>query len=150
MTSARLPKPVWCFTREVLVECPRCQGCALVRKATHNEKPQLTCATCGYAASEFTPRGSWQGRYKGVDPWLGLPLWLRDHIGGKPVWAYNWAHLEDLEYFLTGDWRAARAGRSVRTGSPHSYNTRLPQWMHLKTNQADLLRAIRRMKRRRG
>lgn len=150
MIAARLPKTPWEFLDEVLVECPRCQACAQLRRPAPGTLPQLVCISCGYAASELRPKGTWRIRYQGVDPWLGLPLWLRDHIGGKPVWAYNWAHLEDLEFFLTGEWRDHRAGRSDLTGGPHSYNTRLPRWMHLKSNQADLLRAIRRMKRRRG
>jgi len=124
---------------------------ANLRKANISETSAgLVCTKCAYAPGSL-PRGrNWKKDFEGIDPIYGIPLWLRDGVGSKVVWAYNWRHLEDLEFFLLGNWRMHRhIGCATRSGGPYSYRTRLPQWMHLQSNRVHILRALKRIKAKR-
>lgn len=113
----------------------------------------LTCSACGLIRSHSSKKGhAWfQGssNRRGVDPYFGLPLWLRESVGREFAWAYNAHHLEDLEFFLDGKWKARRHNLALpRHKSTWSYRTRYPQWMHLTANRTALLKAVERMEKR--
>lgn len=150
MTEVRLPQNAWSFEDEILVECPRCAGCAVIHsKARGEARSGLTCTACGFAPPRISAQRSYQSYQEGRDPYYQLPLWLRESVGGEVVWAYNWRHFEDLEFFLNGTWRMHRTIGKNACGSPRSYRTRLPRWMHLQSNRPQILRALKRIKARR-
>ena len=78
------------FWLEVLVECPTCEACAVVRphpqidaaEATWHDRTfaprRLVCGACGLVR-EWPLEGSSPTvdvARDGRDPWFGLPLWL--------------------------------------------------------------------------
>lgn len=148
----RLPRDVGAFLDDVLVECPRCGKLAhvLVGKPFYGRPTTLVCGGCGYnaAARSVLP---WHETYRrGLDPFFGLPLWLREPVERDVVWAYNWRHFEDLGFFLDGDWKAHRHNLALPNyHSTWSYRTRLPKWMQQKGNRAAILKAMTRIQRRR-
>ena len=143
MTSEiRLPKPTHCFLDTILVVCPKCGKCATLQaKDRYCSQYALSCLACGHSKSDLQMYSYLKREARLAKDW-GLTLWLTTTIGKRTIWA----HLEDLEYFVTSDWRTDRH-KYVGTKSNWSYRTRLPQWMHEKKSQTDLLRAIRTIRR---
>ncbi|GAA2080068.1 hypothetical protein [Actinomadura alba] len=157
---------LWRFAQEILVRCPRCAGRAVVVVHPDHREDQryavalltaphrLSCPGCGHT-DEWSPRPMRPGdrdvyffgggsvavpRLTGPDdPFFGLPLWLRRPCcGGRVLWAYNAAHLELLERYVTARLRE----RHPWTGSG-SMLERLPAWMKAAGNRDEVLAAMR-------
>lgn len=126
--------------REVLVECPRCAGQALV---VYGDIVRMTCLRCGRSedAGRDGVRLTWQSaRQDGLEPAFGLRLWLvTTCCGGNVLWAFNELHLDYLERFV------ASADRDRDFPAPpgnRGLAFKLPKWMQLAGNRAELLRSI--------
>ena len=149
-SERRLPLSPTFFADDILVECPKCSGCALVRRLDrYGKRVSVRCSACGYSAEPESRCAHTLPMYvEGRDPFLGLPLWLRERYAGHVLWAFNWRHLEDLEFFLNGEWRLNRAllGSTITV---HSHRPRYPQWMFHVKQRAQLLRVVQRIKKRR-
>ncbi|MFJ9447398.1 hypothetical protein ACIRRH_36970 [Kitasatospora sp. NPDC101235] len=140
---------VYEFADEVLVRCPQCAGCALVLaglgECEHRwiggreyTRRRLRCG-CGYAKDEFQGSRAFGGP---VDPYFELPLWLvADCCGGRQLWAYNLAHLDLLQGYIS-------AGLRERAATPGSMSLveRLPAWVKSAKHREETLRAIRRLR----
>ncbi|MEV0399575.1 hypothetical protein [Actinoallomurus sp. NPDC050550] len=152
------------FAQEILVVCPRCAGrahvtvhpdhraCRRYALAFLIEPHRLTCPGCGHTRG-WSPRPGRKGdadlyfaggpplavpRLTGPDdPFFGLPLWLSRRCCGRTLWAYNAAHLDVLEGYVTARLRE----RHPYTGSG-SLVERLPAWIKAAGNRAEVLAAI--------
>ncbi|MGA4989461.1 hypothetical protein [Nonomuraea bangladeshensis] len=122
------------FIDEVLVRCPRCDGCALVLAR------RLCCGECGYVDDE--PGGS--AVVGGpVDPFFRRPVWLQASCRGHVLWAYNVRHLDLLESYVAAK---LRERGDVVAGAPASLVERLPTWLKTAKNRAEVLRTIARLR----
>jgi hypothetical protein len=123
--------------------CPRCNawlGKAPLRFRKRQRTVEVRCP-CGAVCSTKFPGGSMTlGDF--VDPYFGLPLWLRADVQGRTLWAYNREHLSFLDAYV-------RAG--VRQRAPNrnaSLASRLPRWLKASGVRQPVLRAIARVARR--
>lgn len=144
------------FVDEVLVECPRCGGCAVHRPigdvdgtpgALLFAPRRLSCGTCGYSkdwARDGLARHSTRGP---VDDYFDLPLWLVESCCGKTIWVYNERHLAFLEGYLGARLRD-RSKNEVGAWQNESLASRLPAWMKSAANRDDVLRALSRLRKK--
>jgi hypothetical protein len=128
---------------EVWVVCPRCEGCAVIiptRSAAKSDK--MVCSACGLAKdSRLRPPE------RGADPYFGLPLWFQAPCCGHLLWAYNPAHLAEIERFIRATLREGRwhiIGK-IRT---QSFVNKLPRWMKDGNNREDVLKTIEKLKKK--
>ncbi|MEV5749214.1 hypothetical protein AB0L00_15475 [Actinoallomurus sp. NPDC052308] len=161
---------LWMLAREILVVCPRCGGRAVVvvhpdhRDCDHGPHDKvmaphrLSCPGCGHTDA-WTPRRARKGdgdlffaggpplavpRMTGPeDPFFGLPLWLRHRCRGRVLWAYNAAHLDLLEGYVSARLRE----RHPYTGSG-SLVEHLPAWIKAAGNRDEVLAAIHALRTR--
>ena len=146
------------YKHEFLVECPACGGCARVRTrrgephahrelAEHHEAwRRLACAECGHFARWSGP-SPWRAQTAEQPTGCGLPLWLRTTSRGRPIWAYNEQHLNDLCSFVAAMHRGR--GRGPDGGmSSRSMVASLPSWLISAKNRADVGRALARLQRK--
>lgn len=144
-------------------QAPRLPG-----KATSPQS--LRCFRCGSALPKFQSRASRshagtysrtlrcqgcgaQARYEldaaepnmrdGVDPWFGLPVFLRTRVGTHELWALNPEHLDHLEHYL---------GANLRKRSLHPHHmtmmARLPHWMKSAGSRIQIARALSALRRK--
>jgi ribosomal protein S27AE len=143
----------WHFAAgEVLVRCPRCAECARVvvvpgADADLCEARRLVCGRCGYVRGQ-TGRVRHGPAPSGTvcDPYLIEPLWLQGDCGGNVLWAYNEAHLDYLEAFVS-----ARLREKVVVGEGEwrrrmTMVAKLPVWLKAAKNRDRVLRDIERLR----
>lgn len=76
-----------------------------------------------------------------VDPAFGLPLWYVDEVKGAVIWAYNKAHLEEIEAYVSSKLRE----RST-DGFKMTMVEKLPNFIKIAKNREEVLKALDRMK----
>ncbi len=98
--------------------CPRC------------EKETRTPAVISPGVSSGEP----------TDPYLGLPLLLVTETRFGPLWCYNEEHFAFLRDYVS-------AGQRRRTSATHHHSmfVRLPAWMKLAKNRAEMLKGLARI-----
>jgi len=119
---------------EVLVVCPRCADCAVVRRAEGSAR-RLTCTHCGLSRSSPGTTSTWGGP---ADPWFGARLWLTGDFRGHSVWAFNARHLEILSDYVAADLRE----RTPTAGTAMSMLEKLPGWMTSAKNRGAVLSVL--------
>lgn len=135
---------IYAFADEFLVRCPRCEGRARVAGRQEDDdaawwlrRRRLTCTACGHAAD-------WPGGSIAVgevcDWFFRLPLWLQTPCCGETLWAYNRAHLDELERYVRADLRERLPDRNASLAS------RLPTWMTSAKNRDEVLRGLARLR----
>ena len=133
------------FTDEILVECPRCEHAALVRRQPKDRvkwKAVLTCTSCAHSAvTDQYVNTNWEPK----DVYFGLPLWLQAHCQGHTLWAYNRAHLDFISRYISADLRE-RTRDPVHGWSNRSYPSRLPPWMTAAKSREPVLECIARLR----
>jgi hypothetical protein len=80
-----------------------------------------------------------------ADPYFHLPLWLQIPCAAGVVWAFNERHLDYLHEYVSSEQRR----RPVRTPSePRNalLESRLPRWMKLARNRAEIVDAIQKLR----
>ncbi|MEW9555880.1 hypothetical protein [Nonomuraea sp. NPDC050783] len=140
------------FIDEVLVRCPRCDGCAVVLARPGSPEDgeaapgvmdphrRLHCPGCGYCKDEQAGPAVVGGP---VDPFFRRPVWLQASCRGHVLWAYNARHLDLLETYVAAKLR--ERGR-LAAGAPASLVERLPTWLKAARNRAEVLRTIERLR----
>ncbi|MFE4599832.1 hypothetical protein ACFRKE_03165 [Kitasatospora indigofera] len=141
------------FLDEVLVRCPRCDGCAVVMphpgapddadaavSGAVNFRRRLRCRGCGFFKDGTVPAAVLGGP---ADPFFRRPLWLRESCCGQVLWAYNVRHLDLLEAFVAAK---LRERGELLPGAPTSLVERLPTWLKAAKNRTEVLRTIRRLR----
>ena len=105
------------------------------------------------------PRVGWRGDYPtgpgrirsqaaAHDDFFGLPLWLQTPCCGDVLWAYNAAHLEALEGYVSATLRTRRQDPD-RGWANRSWTSRLPVWMKRARNRAAVAAGLKRLRLRR-
>jgi hypothetical protein len=133
--------------RGIDVVCPRCRGHARVVVRPGDDPSgrwpsrRLSCTGCGHCADWTTRRTTWG---EPVDPFFGLPLWLlaRCRGTGQVLWALNLAHLDLLAAFVGA--RLRERGHVPAVNS--TMVERLPTWLKVRGNRAEILRAVARLR----
>jgi hypothetical protein len=138
----------------VLVECPRCGGCAVHRQLEPQERPtwfaprRLVCPGCAFTrdwADQTITRHTQQRT--GLDEYFELPLWIREECRHGVVWAYNAPHLDALEAFVKAKLRE-RSPDPQWGWSNRSWASRLPGWMKDRKHRDEILEVIGRLRER--
>jgi hypothetical protein len=141
---------IYSYLDDILVECPRCGGCASVRLADPKCKDmfdarRLVCASCGVVV-EKKFRMMVIGGVPPKDAYFGLPLWLAAPCCGRILWAYNIEHLNLIERYISADLRQ-RSQPLPRSLYPmKSLVSKLPAWMASAKNRAAVLKAIAKLR----
>ena len=144
-------KTVYAFNGDTLVRCPRCESRARSARIDSANLDwfaprRLTCLSCGYASS-WAKREISRGWREARDDYFELPLWLQTACCGETLWAYDIDHLEFIERFVRAELRE-RAKDAERGWMNASLASRLPQWLKAAKNRAQILRAIKELRRR--
>ncbi len=137
------------FSDLFLVRCPRCDKCARIMPRDMTDwlahpypytrllfaPRRITCEYCGYVKE-------WEGkRVKaagGNDWYFGFPLWLQTNCSGELLWAINQHHLQFMEDFVRADFRETHWNATLAS--------RLPEWMKLGKNRADVLKCLAKLR----
>jgi len=142
------------FIDEVLVECPRCQECAVHRPVGPVEdRPgamifaprRLVCSSCGYTKDWAERSLVGLSSTEPFDDYFALPIWLQERCGGEVIWAYNERHLSFLESYLGARLRE-RSADPEHGWSNRSMASRLPAWMKKASARDDVVRALSKMR----
>ncbi|GHE27500.1 hypothetical protein GCM10018781_80120 [Kitasatospora indigofera] len=141
------------FLDEVLVRCPRCDGCAVVMphpgapddadaavSGAVNFRRRLRCRGCGFFKDGTVAAAVLGGP---ADPFFRRPLWLRESCCGQVLWAYNVRHLDLLEAYVAAK---LRERGELLPWAPTSLVERLPTWLKVAKNRTEALRTIRRLR----
>lgn len=133
------------FRNEVLVVCPSCRRQAVASVDYENEKSRLLCPTCGFNKERTT-----EARLFGIrgpvemaaNLYFGAELWLAHPFKGDVVWAYNYAHLDYLESYISANLR------EHKDRSHFTLLEKLPKFYHDAKNRGALLKLITKMRKR--
>ena len=122
------------FMDEILVNCPKCQGCANGFFSLA-EPAKIICQKCGlYKIYDMYSYGN--GNFCGEE------LWLKIHCCSNYLWAYNKKHLEFIEQYIKANIRQRKPNVN------QSIVSRLPQWMKKASNREKILRCDDLLKQR--
>jgi hypothetical protein len=110
-----------------LVVCPACGRCARLQRWVYRPDV-LTCTRCGLARDH-------RGRSE---------LWLRVACCGRSLWARSATHLAFLESYVAAGLRE----RSRLNWADREHLAKLPKWMCLAKNRAELLRGFAALRER--
>lgn len=144
------------FEEAIWVKCPRCDRPVLSRCLDQKLTWRIACPHCSYikTASRIAkykkPMPWWTDgwwtehrKYGGaVDPTFGLPLWLQVPCCGEVLWAYNEAHLDFLEAYISATIRERQEGK----GNHHGIAVRLPRWMKLARHRNSIIKEIQKLR----
>lgn len=131
------------FGDDVLVKCPKCNGCAHLLRFPDRTGHRCVCPACAFTrewilANQSTMPGLGSGpKLGGFD----LDLWLQTPCCGEVLWAYNREHIDFLEALI---------GAKLRERQPHpQYGwsnagmvSRLPRWMLAGSKREQVLKAL--------
>jgi hypothetical protein len=138
-----LPKDLFYLQQSktnILIRCPHCDECALVRSTSYSDSDRKLIANCfcSHCVKEWRiqPGGH---AFNDSRPYRYIPLWLQTNCCGEVLWAFNQKHLEFLEKYVSQTLRKR----------PRNFNgslqSRLPKWILSAKNRAAVLRGIKRL-----
>jgi hypothetical protein len=135
------------FLGDILVECPKCGGCARDLVPRRGER-RLSCTGCGHVAERVLEVGVFYVNREPRDAYFDVPLWLSAPCCGEVLWAYNLAHLDFIEAFVCATLR--EPARHPDWGWQNSgLASRLPRWMQLASHREEILRTVRKLRAKR-
>lgn len=130
------------FQNEVWVHCPKCQKQAIA-KVLENEV-RLICTHCGYHKLVSTIITNANGKNaelkQAAHAYFGAELWLSASFKNDIVWAYNPAHLEYLEQYISAKLREHKDREHF------TLLEKLPKFYHESKNRDALLKIIQKLK----
>lgn len=102
---------------------------------------RLACGACG-AVADWIPEVQGAGLVGAVlggseDPFFQRPLWLQTRCAGHILWAYNEEHVDELSAYV-----GARLRERGGVQSTMSMFARLPAWMKVSDNRAEVLAGL--------
>lgn len=147
VVPAKLPDD---FLGRLVVDCPACGGYAAILPRDPSDVQasaarRMVCRDCGATRDKpQTPNGA------PIDPFMGLAPRFRAVTRHGDLVAWNEAHLDYLETYLSGRIRVEQ--RSADPAAPRNQTvvSRLPAWAKSAKNRDDILRAVERVRRERA
>lgn len=133
------------FRTEVLVVCPTCRRQAEAIVDYASKKSRLQCVFCGYNKEKSTEARlfGFKGHIEvAAHVYFSAELWLVHTFKGDFVWAYNYAHLDYLESYISAKLR------EHKERSHFTLLEKLPKFYHEAKNRTALLKLIDKMRRR--
>lgn len=122
------------FYDEVWVVCPKCTQKAIARNNIEKKIARLQCLKCGYNKEVVM-------QYKtAAHCFFGANLWLLHSFKDDIFYAYNGAHLEYLESYISADLR------EHKDRTHFTLLEKLPKFYHEAKNRDALLSIIRKLK----
>ena len=102
---------------------------------------RLACGGCG-AVADRKPEAQGAGLVGAElggseDPFFQRPLWLQTRCAGHILWAYNEEHVAELSAYVGARLRERRGARPTM-----SMSARLPAWMKVANNRAEVLAGL--------
>ncbi|WP_312788949.1 hypothetical protein [Sphingobacterium sp.] len=131
------------FQHEVWVECPRCLERAVARVDHGERKARLRCTACHYGKEKSTLTeimGIKVNVINSADAYFGAELWFQHPFKNDTFWAYNPAHLEYLEDYISAQLR------EHKERSHFTLLEKLPKFYHEAKNREPLLKIIKKIK----
>ncbi|PZP44404.1 MAG: hypothetical protein DI598_14575 [Pseudopedobacter saltans] len=131
------------FYNEVWVVCSSCQKRAVARANHEKNEARLFCANCGYNKTHTTEanilgiNGYWD---ISAHSYFEAELWLKAPFKNEVFWAYNLAHLEYLEQYISSKLR------EHKDRSHFTLLEKLPKFYHEAKNREALLKLIVKLK----
>lgn len=133
------------FRTEVLVVCPTCRRQAVASVDYTNKKSRLQCISCGYNKEKTT-----ETRVFGIKGhievaahiYFSAELRLVHTFKDDVFWAYNYAHLDYLESYISAKLR------EHKDRSHFTLLEKLPKFYHDAKNRSALLKLIDKMRKR--
>lgn len=145
------------FMDRIDVVCPSCARRASVTMTANSVAPGLsvlpgrfTCTHCGASRTQRLPPrvvASYAFHKDGRDPLFGLPLWLMTQTRHGTLFAYNDEHIAALEEFVGATLRERHAMPATFLRNK-TMQSRLPRWMKLAANRAEVSKALARLRAR--
>ncbi|MDR2276164.1 MAG: hypothetical protein LBF27_34990 [Sphingobacterium sp.] len=138
-------KRLTAFQTKVLVVCPSCRKQAVASVCYADKKSLLLCPSCGYNREKTTEIHLFgiKGHLEvAAHVYFSAELWLEHAFKGEVVWAYNHAHLDYLESYISA---------TLREHKDRSHFTlleKLPKFYHDAKNRTALLKLINKMRKR--
>jgi len=128
--------------------CGRCSRRGVSASKRFNKPPKVYLdeleATCSSCSNTQYVKVTWHCEYllgEAIDPYMGLPLFMKSEYRGHIIWVYNLKHLSFLESYLQAKLRE-RNGYSGK----YSVIANLPTWMKLAKNREGILKELDCMK----
>lgn len=125
---------------EVWVCCPSCGRQALARRDDHEKRARLICPRCGYQKEASTlsslPGGSPCEVILPAHAYFDARLWFSHPFKNDLFWAYNPAHLDYLEQYISAKLR------EHRDRTHFTLLEKLPTFYHESRNRGPLLKLI--------
>lgn len=139
------------FSREILVVCPKCESCALIKPINSEDTNifaarRLICLKCAYFRewnNKTFRRGSREN--PATDGFFCEILWLQTACGDEILWAYNLEHLTFIENYVRAKLRERRR-RGDFGWCNASLSSRLPKWIGAAHNRETVLKAVQKLK----
>src|SRR5579862_9869195 len=129
------------FKDKVLIQCPNCKKCALLRSTqySHSERKWTCDCLCEHCAKtwQFHPGGY---ALNDSRPYLCVPLWLQTRCKNHVLWAFNEKHLQFLEDYISQTLRK----RPLNFNG--SLQSRLPRWILSAKNRTAVASGVRRLR----
>ncbi|GEM_PF-3066033 len=108
---------IYSFQDEFLVQCPRCQACAIVRRLDPHTTDlfaplfaprRFSCKGCGASKDWAEKEIRRSSHNEPTDDYFHYALWLQAPCCGEVLWACNLQHLEFIESFVRAELRERR------------------------------------------
>ncbi|MGB3107970.1 hypothetical protein [Sphingobacterium siyangense] len=131
------------FDAEVWVECPRCGKKAVAMVDYAERKARLLCTVCPYSRELSTLTeimGMQANSRKSADAYFGAKIWFQHPFKNDIFWAYNPAHLDYLEDYISAKLR------EHKERTHFTLLEKLPKFYHDAKNRESLLKIIRKLK----
>jgi len=133
-----IPTSYW--ENEIEVNCPRCLAQALVEK--REEETRFVCLHCG-KNEQYKEEKEIYSKHgeRGVDPFFGYSLYLKEETSYGSLWVYNADHLEHLKAYIEAKERVKKY-EDKYFSYYMSYFHKLPSWAKSAKNRAMILGKI--------
>ena len=131
------------FYDEVVVICPACSKNAIAKSNTSTHTARLWCLHCGHnkeVSKETTIIGIKTAVQTAAHTFFNAELWLQHPFKNETFWAYNQAHLEYLENYISANLR------EHKDRTHFTLLEKLPKFYHEAKKREALLKIIEKLK----
>ncbi|MEX0995668.1 MAG: hypothetical protein WDZ45_01310 [Flavobacteriaceae bacterium] len=132
------------FEKKVWVKCPQCTKQAIALLREDDKEVRLHCKHCGYSKQKSMLVQYKEGKYaelkQAAHAYFEVELWFKAPFKNEVFWAYNPAHLEYLEQYISAKLR------EHKDRTHFTLLEKLPRFYHEAKNREGLLKIIKKLK----